>query len=262
MILVRSVSTLLVAACLVTPTVAGCAAPTAEAAAEDEDVRARAGRLEVFEDGARFGVALSSSDGERLLTVNERFADRAGAEAGAVPLLAHGSTGYAYFARQELNGDWLVDLMNDGRAVATTRAYRSEGDAKRGASLARALLRRVAFPGAAKAAFGQLRFQITLEKDKQHHFRLLDKQGAPLLASEPYHSLTSALKGTDSVRLYGQDPRTYQLVPRAGGKIQLSIMAYNGETVAWGEHYASKADAERAAGEIKALLEAGVPTVE
>jgi uncharacterized protein YegP (UPF0339 family) len=262
--LVRSFSMIVLGAALAAQLSIGCAAPTDDAAAspaDEDEVRSKSGRLETFEDGARFGVALVANDGERLLTVTERFADRAAAEAGAIPLLAHGSTEYAYFLRQEMNGEWHLDLFNNGHVVAATHPYRTEADAKRGGSLARALLRRLPFPEAAKATFGQARFQLTFEKDKQHHFRLLDKNGAELLRSEPYRTLSSALKGTDSVRLYSGDERTFQLTPK-GGKVQLSIMAYNGETVAWGQVYASKADAERAAGEIRALLERGVPNVE
>jgi uncharacterized protein YegP (UPF0339 family) len=262
--LFRSLSVMVLGAALFAPLSMGCAAQTDDSAAspaDEEELRGKTARLETFQDGAGFALALVASDGERLLTVNERFANRGAAEADCVALLAHGTTEYAYFARQEMNGEWHLDLYNNGHVVAATHAYPTEAAAKRGASLARALLRHTELPAAAKAAFGKARFQLTVDKDKQHHFELLDKNGAVLLSSEPYRTLSSALKGTDSVRLYSGDTATFQFTPK-GTKIQLSIMAYNGETVGWGELYASKADAQRAAGEIKALLEQGVPTVE
>lgn len=262
----RSLSLLLVS-CSLAAGVAACSADASQnavAPADDEELRAKDGKIETFDaGGGRFGVALASR-GERLLVLNETFGDRASAEAGALSLVAHGSTEYAYFARQLVNGDWIVDLMNNGKAVASTPPAKSESSGKRSASLARATLRFVAWPAAVSRALGMTRFELTTASDGQRHFRLLDKGGKALLVSEAYRQTSSALKGIDSVRLYGGsgDDATYQLTDDGGGKVKLSLMAYNGELVAHGLTYASRAEAEQARADIRALIDAGVPTVE
>jgi uncharacterized protein YegP (UPF0339 family) len=255
--LARSIVTV---AMLASAGAAGCAADESAASAEEDELRATGGRVEVFEDGGRFAVAVVDRAQNRLLTVTARFDDRAAAEVGAIPLLARGSVGYAYFTRPLAGGTWVTELLHDGKAIATTRPFRDERDAKRDATQARAILRSAPLSPAASDAFGKLRFALRPEAD-QYRFELRDRDGAVLLRSERYRSRSAALAGIDSVHLYATGSPTFQIAEE-DGKHRLSLVAYNGESIGWGQLYPTKDEAERAASAIAALLESGVPTIE
>lgn len=105
------------------------------------------------------------------------------------------------------------------------------------------------------------RFELFKGEDGQRYFQLLAGNGEQLLRSEGYVSLASAKNGIDSVQRNGVAADNYDVLEAVNGEYYFNLVAQNGEIIATGETYATRAGAERGVETVMAVVE-GASTAE
>lgn len=239
-------------------------ADDAAAPVDDEaELQVQSSHFEIF-DGAdkKVHFDLVGNHGEHALH-SPAFANRTQALDGIEKVVLHATSANAYFLDQEMNGNWHLNVFENGHVIAMTSAFKTEREAQKSAKLARALLRVVELPKELTPTKQRARFEV-LHDASGYSFRLLDDEGAPLLlASRAYPRKDNVLTAIDNTRLYGDggDPRRYEIQPAASG-FTFRIVANNGIVEATSVSFRTRAEAEQGVAASKKLLDGGVAVVE
>ncbi|MDB4940884.1 MAG: hypothetical protein JWP97_418 [Labilithrix sp.] len=90
--------------------------------------------------------------------------------------------------------------------------------------------------------------------DGRFYFNLTAANGESVLRSQGYTRLASAQGGVASVLANGNDKRNFEVKQASNGDHYFNLLAGNGEVIGTSELYASKANAERGARTVRALV--------
>lgn len=99
------------------------------------------------------------------------------------------------------------------------------------------------------------RFELFVGQDGQHYFQLLAKNGAHLLRSEGYSSLSSAKGGITTVKNNGKQEARFVVLETDSGEFYFNLKAGNGKVIGSSEVYTSKAAAEGGVDAVIAALQ-------
>lgn len=99
------------------------------------------------------------------------------------------------------------------------------------------------------------RFELFVGQDGQHYFQLLAKNGAHLLRSEGYSSLSSAKGGITTVKNNGKQEARFVVLETDSGEFYFNLKAGNGKVIGSSEVYSSKAAAEGGVDAVIAALQ-------
>lgn len=248
-------------------TAVACAVPAEEETVEveetNQDLVSRSAYFETFEglDG-KFYFDVMAGNGENVLR-SQGYTTLASAENGVASVIANGYDKRRFEILVAQNGEHYFNLKAaNGEVIGTSELYASKANAERGARTVRALVRlaRAAAAAETKPAAKVVRFEIFTGEDKQAYFRLRAGNGEVVLGSEGYASKSNARRAIDSVVTNGQDASRFDVFEAWDGAWGVKLVAANGETIARGETYASKSNAERAVTRMTEIL-AGPVTI-
>jgi len=241
--------------------VTGCAADADDgsAAGDEDDVTASAAKFETFEgvDGQTH-FHLVAGNGQLVLQ-SEAYTSVAGAQKGVASIKDNGGHADAYRVAQAKNGEYYFNLVApNNEVIGTSELYASKANAERGAEGVRKLVIKIK-RWETVAAKPEATFGVFKGIDGQHRFNLRAKNGEIVLQSEGYTTRESALKGIASVRDNGKRAAAFTVFEAASGDYALHLQAGNGEIIAHGETYSTKANAERAVARMTEMLGARTP---
>ena len=98
------------------------------------------------------------------------------------------------------------------------------------------------------------KFETFVGRDGLHYFQLVAGNGARVLRSEGYTTLSSAKKGISSVKSNGATAGNYKLLKAKNGEYYFNLVAQNHEIIGTSEAYASKGNAERALDAVSKMI--------
>ena len=84
------------------------------------------------------------------------------------------------------------------------------------------------------------KFQIFTGKDGQFYFRLIARNGEPILASEGYTTKSSCKNGIASVKKNAKKDAQYKLLTASNGQFYFNLIAGNNQVIGKSETYKSK----------------------
>jgi uncharacterized protein len=243
----RSVALALV---LATALPLACSAPdTADAVA---DATAATGRFEIFvgEDGQHY-FQLLAGNGEKVLR-SEGYTSLSGCKNGVKSVILNGTTKSQYKILAAQNGEYYFNLVaKNGQIVATSETYVSYAGAQQARDNT---LKLVANASTAQLPTGDPHFESFTGSDGKVYFRLRAGNGEIVLQSQGYEAQSGADAGIASVTTNGAIAARYKVLAAKKGQYYFRITAANGEIVARGEVYASKANAERGAETVREII--------
>jgi uncharacterized protein YegP (UPF0339 family) len=234
-----------------------CTSATEGAASVDESNQTQAGgRFEVYEgiDGQHY-FRLFAGNGENVLR-SEGYSSRNAALEGLNAARDLGRRSTAFEVLPARDGQFYFNLLAaNGKVVATaSETYASESNAKRGSETVASLLR--GNPSMADAQSGA-RFEVFQGKDSKFYFRFRAQNGEIVLQSQGYSTRSAAKRGMLSVRTNGETSSAYELLAawgKLGSEHYFRLKAGNGQIIARGEVYASRAGAEKGVATMVQLL--------
>ncbi len=236
---------------------------SAEVEETSQDVVSRSASFETFEglDGRHYFHVVAQNGA--IVLRSQGYASLASAKDGVLSVLDHGNDKRNFDVLEAANGDYYFNVKaNNGQVIATSQLYASRSSADRGASTVRALIRIAQQAPKTAAAPHTERFELVTGEDGQTYFHLRAGNGEIVLASEGYASKAGANDGIESVRSNGVRLDQFDVFATKDGGYALRLLAGNGKTIARGEVYASKSNAERAARRIVELITKNVETME
>lgn len=239
--------------------IAACGAPATDEAVEETgtELSLRTAHFETFvgfDDRAYFDLV--AANGRNVLR-SQGYSTLSSAKRGVGSVLQHGADSASYRVEQAANGDWYFNLVaSNGETIGTSELYASKSNATRAVESVRSAIEVLDTPVTVAAPKAQ-RFEVFAGNDGQTYFRLRAGNGEIVLSSEGYSSKSNALNGVAVVEERGVDVASYYLVDVGDGAYTIELVAANGEVVAQGEVYASKANANRAVNRIAEALSAG-----
>lgn len=261
----RNIRALAALAALLCLSAAACAAPTEEADASEaeeasQDLVSRSAYFESFVgDDGQYYFHLMAGNGQNVLT-SEGYTSKQAAEGGAAEVLAVGNDKRNFELRAAQNGEsYFVLKAQNGAILGTSELYASTSNAERGAATVRRLVRLQLDANDQKTAPKRERFELFTGEDGKTYFRVRAGNGAIVLGSQGYTTKQSAQKGIASVVANGSDASAFDVFAAQGGEYGVRLVAKNGEVVARGELYGSKADAKRAVARLVQMLTGGLP---
>lgn len=99
------------------------------------------------------------------------------------------------------------------------------------------------------------RFETFVGRDGRFYFHLVAGNGEKVLASQGYTTLSGAQNGIASVKTNGVNAERFQLRQTVDGDWYFVVRAGNYKVIGHSEIYASKANAERAAGTVRQVIQ-------
>jgi uncharacterized protein YegP (UPF0339 family) len=96
-------------------------------------------------------------------------------------------------------------------------------------------------------------FETFVGQDGQHYFSLVAANGQNVLRSEGYKSTSGMNNGIASVVTNAVDPGQFQILEASDGEWYFNVVAANHEIIGTSEMYATKYNAQRGAGTVRAL---------
>jgi uncharacterized protein YegP (UPF0339 family) len=244
-----------------------CVAPTEpsdsslEAEETSQDLVSRSALFETFQGlDSHYYFGLVAGNGESVLR-SQGYTKLASAEHGVGSVLANGNDKRNFDVKQATNGDWYFNLKaGNGEIIGTSELYASKANAERGARTVRALVR--ISRDTTQAALRRESFELFKGEDGKAYFHLRAANGELMLSSQAYASNANARTGIASVLANGSAAASYETFETADGGWALRLVAHNGEVVARGQSYASKANAARAVSRLTEILGGAVKTTE
>jgi len=210
-----------------------------------------AARFETFtgKDGQHY-FHLLAANGEKVLG-SEGYVSKSNADKGIDTVRFNGAMESSYQLLQAADGEWYFNLLaGNYQVIGTSELYASKSNAERGLQTVTALVKSTIEAPAAPIA----RFQVFQGLDGHYYFHLRAENGAIVLQSQGYTRRSSAVDGTTSVRTNGPTAARYQVKDAANGQAYFVLTAANNQVIGVSETYATRSNAERAAGEVAALL--------
>lgn len=236
-----------------------CAAPTEEETIEveetNQDLVSRSAFFETFEglDG-KFYFNVMAGNGQNVLR-SQSYTRLSSAQTGVDSVLANGADKRNFEINQASNGDYYFNLKAaNGETIGTSQLYATKYNAERGAVAVRALVRLARASTKTQAAPRLVRFEVFQGEDRQAYFRLRAGNGEIMLGSEGYASKSNAKRGIDSVLANGTSASSFEVFEAWDGGWGVQLVAANGETIARGETYSSKSNADRAVARMAEIL--------
>ena len=264
--MIRHISAFAAALAMSLSTIA-CVAPTeqtgdgVETEETSSDIVSRSAFFDTFQGlDSHYYFNLTAGNGESVLR-SQGYTKLASAQGGVASVLANGNDKRNFDVREATNGDWYFNLVaGNGEIIGTSELYASKSNAERGARSVRALVRlaRDTTQGAPRRES----FELFEGEDGKAYFHLRAANGELMLGSQGYASNTNARGGIASVLANGTDIASYQVFETANGNYALRLVAKNGEVIARGQSYASKASANRAVARLAEILDGHVKTTE
>jgi hypothetical protein len=239
-------------------TFTGCAGGVDMGAGTDDanidgkaDSAATSARFETFtgKDGQQY-FHLLAGNGEKVLS-SEGYVSKQGATKGIDSVRFNGTMETSYQLLQAADGEWYFNLLaGNWEVIATSELYASKSNAERGLTTVQGLVKALTEAAAPPIA----RFQVFKGLDGSYYFHLRAENGEIVLQSQGYTRRSSALSGTSSVRTNGPTAARYEVRDAANGQAYFVLKAGNGQVIGVSETFASRANAERAVGDVTALL--------
>jgi uncharacterized protein YegP (UPF0339 family) len=252
---------------LATLNVACSAAPETDSqSTEDEtsaELSSKSAHFETFvgADGKVY-FDLVAANGQNVLR-SQGYTRQDSADAGVASVLANAIDPAAYDVKEATNGEYYFNVRAANYAViATSQMYSTKSNATRAAATVRGLVRLTGAPAKTVAAPRLERFETFKGENGQSYFRLRAGNGEPVLSSQGYTRMESALGGIESVRANGASTASFRVFETADGQYAFNLVASNGQVIGRGESYVSKSNADRAVARIAEMLRAGVATAE
>jgi len=81
------------------------------------------------------------------------------------------------------------------------------------------------------------KFKIIIGKDEQFYFRLVARNGEPILASEGYTNKSGCVNGIDSVKKNAVKDDQFKRLIASNGEYYFNLVAENGEVIGKSEIY-------------------------
>jgi uncharacterized protein YegP (UPF0339 family) len=81
------------------------------------------------------------------------------------------------------------------------------------------------------------KFKVFLGKDKQCYFRLVARNGEPILASEGYTDKSGCLDGINSVKINAVKDEHFKRLVASNGEFYFNLIAENSEVIGKSETY-------------------------
>jgi hypothetical protein len=248
--IIRSIGLALALGAFVPAIGGGCSDDgTGEIGADATQTKAR---FEMFVgvDGQHY-FQLLAANGEKVLR-SEGYTTKAACKNGITSVITNGNTVSRYKVLGAQNGEYYFNLTaKNGKVIATSETYAN----KSGATTARDAVRSMLASATTEELVpADSLFELFTGKDSQTYFRLRAKNGEIVLQSEGYSSKEAAEAGIESVTTNGIEAGAYRVLEAKNGQHYFHIKAVNGETVARGEMYASKSNAERGVEAVREIL--------
>lgn len=221
------------------------------------EIVSRTAQFETFQglDG-QYYFNLVAANGQTTLR-SEGYKTLASAKKGVAAVVTAGASSKNFEVKLASNGDYYFNLKAaNGEIVGLSQLYSSKSNALRGASTSRSLIK-LTKEGIA-AAPKRERFEVFTGENRQTYFHLRAGNGEIMLSSEGYSSKQAAQNGLASVQANGNKASSFQIFSAADGQYGVRLVAANGETIARGELYASRANAERAVSRLVEILDGDV----
>jgi uncharacterized protein YegP (UPF0339 family) len=244
---------------LATPLVIGCATDEGDdeldPACEDAKCDAQGGTsaFEVFKglDG-KYYFHLVAGNGQIVLQ-SQAYSSKASATNGAKSVSTNGVNLARYELLESRSGDWYFNLKAaNGAIIGTSEMYTRKYNAQRGIDTVVALT--TAEQRTRAATEGGARFRTFRGADNQFYFHLKGGNGEIMLQSEGYASPGGVTTGIAAIRENGKLKSRYQVLTAANGQYYFRLKAANGEIIALGEAYKTKATAEAAVTRLVELI--------
>jgi uncharacterized protein len=227
-----------------------------DTAQTQDELASLKGKFELFvgRDGQTYFHALAGN-GEKVL-VSEGYATRQGAEAGIQSVKTNGVNEARYLLREASNGQfYFVLTAANGAVIGVSEMYASQSNATRGiTTTSKVIAATVAQQDAAANISAKLESFKGL--DSKYYFHVKALNGEIVLQSQSYTTKASAIAGMDSVKINAINTARFSVLPAADGKFYFTLKAANGQVIAFGETYASKANAERGVAGVVSLFTA------
>jgi uncharacterized protein YegP (UPF0339 family) len=208
----------------------------------DDEISTSLGKFETFagKDGKTY-FHLLAGNGQKVLA-SQGYASLESAKSGVATVKANGTDAARYELRMAKSGEWYFVLKaGNGAVIGTSETYVSQSNAERAvASVVKIVTNTVQVEAAAVGA----KFQVFKGIDARYYFHMRAQNGEIVLQSESYSAKASATNGVESVRENGANAARYQLRDAADGQFYFVLVAGNGQIIARGETYASRAGAE------------------
>ncbi|MCA3015427.1 MAG: YegP family protein [Myxococcaceae bacterium] len=224
----------------------------ASAESMDELTTSR-GRFETFtgRDGQTY-FHLLAGNGEKVLA-SEGYTSASAAAAGIDSVQANGTAAGAYEVREARDGSsYFVLKARNGAVLGVSELYATKANAERAINAVVKVVTATTVEAPAPRTEG--RFEVFRGLDGKSYFHLRAKNGEIVLQSQGYASRASATAGVQSVQTNGLVAARYAVLPAVDGRFYFVLKATNGQTIARGQLYASKANAERGVETVMALV--------
>lgn len=208
-------------------------------------------RFDLAKDAAGYHFTLFATDGTQLVA-SQTYSSRTSALGGVLSVLANGETDAQYVVRDAVDGGASFDLVATNRhVIASSPLFADETGAKAAiAATERAVDAYIEHWDNATGA----RFDVFQGADSQFYFDLHARNGAIVLTSQGYSTEASALNGAFSTSENGVTKARYVVGQTSDGRWYFNLTSPNGQVIATGQPYTTKASAQHAVDAIIALL--------
>jgi uncharacterized protein YegP (UPF0339 family) len=229
--------------------------PVEDVAAGKADGASPTARFETFigQDGRSY-FHLIAANGEKVLQ-SQGYASARSADTGLASVRTNAVNPDRFEILESADGQTYFNLTAaNNKVIGSSEIYASRANAERAIEAIISLAQ-----AAAKAeALAQAKFQTFKGLDGKYYFHLRANNGEIVLQSQAYTAKSSATTGTASVAGNGSNAARYQVRDAADGQAYFVLTAANGQVIGLSETYVSRANAERGAAAVQALLSGGI----
>lgn len=219
------------------------------------DATSDGARFETFEgrDGLSY-FHLIAKNGENLLR-SEGYANASNAKRAIMSVAEIGGDTEAYDVLEAMTGEYYFNLVaHNGEIVGTSELYATKWNAERGVRATIVAILSTPEAPPVVSARREAKFETFRGHEGDHYFRVRAGNGEIVLASEGYERIAGAENGIASVKENGVDASHYEIVETKVGEYGIRLLAKNGEIIARGESYSTRANATRAIDTLTELL--------
>jgi uncharacterized protein YegP (UPF0339 family) len=181
----------------------------------------------------------------QILFRSESYTTKAKAKKGTESVRVNGVEPSRYTVKESADGKFYFTLKAaNGETIATSGMYARKYNANRGVETA---VKLVGEAQRVRAAYeGGARFLTFRGNDSRYYFHVRASNGEIVLQSQGYSGSSGMANAIASVRENAKIASRFELVEGADGEYFFRLNAANGETIAYGEGYSTKGNAQRA----------------